>query len=598
MKRAIKKTLKIGGASGFWGDSDLGLPQLLEKAELDYIVFDYLAEITMSVMARARLKNPDHGYATDFVSSIKRNLKIIAKKNVRLISNAGGVNPEACGAKIRELIDAEGLNLKVAVVTGDDLMSKAAEYADRTEMFSGETYPEIKSIVSLNAYLGAFPIAAALKQGADIVVTGRCVDSAVTLGACIYEFGWQRDDLDCLANASLAGHMLECGPQATGGNFTDWREVETGLADVGHPIVDIRPDGSFDVSIPNGTGGKVTPATVGEQMLYEIGDPQAYILPDVICDFSQVSLQQTAINIVSVSGAKGAAAPDNYKASLTFSDGWKISTLWFFVGEEAVPKSQSFARTVLERTANKLERLGSPPFSETHLETLGNESHYGDFAQDYEAREVALKIAVKHEDQDPCITLLKEGTGLALAAPPGLVLYSGGRPKPSPVVRLFSFLIAKSDVRLTIIDDNGRATHEEPSGTAFDTKAIKRVAAPKLPPSKSKMIDVPLIRLAWARSGDKGNKANIGVLPRSTAFAPWIWNVLTEEVVQKRFAHFTDKSVERHFLPGTQSMNFLLHDALGGGGMASLRNDPQGKCFAQILLQVPISIPAELMEEL
>ena len=299
------KIIRIGGASGFWGESDMAVPQFLNTGSLDYIVFDYLAEITMSIMARARAKDPNLGYATDFVSAIiKPNIEEISKQGLKLISNAGGTNPKACGEAVRAIVAEADLNLNVAVVTGDDLSDRSSDFAKTNEMFSGESFPEDDSIASINAYLGAFPIAKALDEGADIVITGRCVDSAVTLGACIHEFGWSRDDLDQLAGASLAGHILECGPQATGGNFTDWESVADTMDEAGYPIAEIAADGSFVTTKPDHTGGIVNIGTVGEQMLYEIGDPQAYMLPDVVCDFSGVSLEQVGDNRVTVSGCE------------------------------------------------------------------------------------------------------------------------------------------------------------------------------------------------------------------------------------------------------------------------------------------------------
>ena len=314
------KTVRIGGAAGFWGESDVGLPQFLAQGDLDYVVFDYLAEITMSIMARARARDPEKGYATDFVSAVlKPNLAEVARQGVKLVSNAGGVNPLACAEAIEALIFDANLDLKVAVVTGDDFSDRSDALAAKgiSEMFSGEAFPDPGSVASVNAYLGAFPIARALDEGADIVITGRCVDSAVTLGICIHEFGWGREDWDMVAAGSLAGHVLECGPQATGGNYTDWEDVADSLHEIGYPIVEISADGAFTVSKPDGTGGAVTVGTVGEQMLYEIGDPQAYTLPDVTCDFSEVRLEQAGPDRVRVTGARGRAAPGSYKVSAT-----------------------------------------------------------------------------------------------------------------------------------------------------------------------------------------------------------------------------------------------------------------------------------------
>ena len=304
----MRKSITIGGASGFWGDAALATPQLLATGKLDYIVYDYLAEITMSIMARARSADDSKGYATDFITAVlARNLENIASQGVKVIANAGGVNPNACAEAARALIAERGLNLKVAIVLGDDLMPRREAFAASgiREMFSGDGFPDPERIASINAYLGAFPIARALDMGADIVITGRCVDSAVTLGACIHAFGWARDEYDRLAQASLAGHLLECGTQVTGGNFTDWESVVDSLPEAGYPIGEISDNGDVVITKPERTGGIVNVGTVAEQMLYEIGDPQAYLLPDVACDFSQVTLTQAGEDRVLVQGARG-----------------------------------------------------------------------------------------------------------------------------------------------------------------------------------------------------------------------------------------------------------------------------------------------------
>ena len=595
-----KKTIRIGGGSGYWGESDLGLPQFLAAGDVNYAVFDYLAEITMSIMARAQQKSPDAGYAADFVADvIGPNLEAIAKTRTKILSNAGGLNPRQCAAEIKKRADAAGLDLKVAVVIGDNLTARADAFRDAKEMFTGEGFPDPSAIASINAYLGAFPIAEALQNGADIVITGRCADSALALAACIHEFGWRANDWDLLAAGSLAGHIIECGPQACGGNFTDWKRVEKSLADVGYPIAEINAQGDVVITKPAGTGGEVTFATVAEQMLYEIGDPRTYELPDVVCDFSNVEISEIGDDRVAMSGAKGNMPSDRYKTSATFADGWKIATMWFFIGEDAHEKSLSFANAAFVRTRRKLKKMSAPDFSETLVEPFGSEAHYGAFANGKRSREVGVKIAAKHADPRALGLLLKETTGLALAAPPGLTMFSGGRPKPSPVVRLFSLLVEKSTVDIGIEIDGERIPFHPavPNDAPPPAVAAPIPNGPEKPADASDLATVPLRTLAWARSGDKGDKANIGVIPRRPEFAPWIWASINEEVVAERFAHFLKGPVERFFLRGVGAVNFLLHDVLGGGGVASLRNDPQGKSYAQILLDAPVELPRSLLKD-
>lgn len=591
-----KKVIRIGGASGFWGDASMATPQLLAAGGLDYIVYDYLAEITMSIMARARAEKPEMGYATDFVSAaLKPHLAEIARQKVKIVSNAGGVNPEACAAAVRALVADRGLDLKVAAITGDDLVQQREELAKAhfAEMFSGEAFPDPKKILSINAYLGAFPIAKALGEGADIVITGRCVDSAVTLGACISEFGWGPADLDRLAGGSLAGHILECGPQATGGNFTDWESVIDRLEDIGYPIAEIAPDGSFVCTKPEGSGGIVNVGTVSEQMLYEIGDPQAYMLPDVVCDFSDVKIVQEGPDRVRVTGAKGHVAPDSYKVSATYADGFRGGLTMSFYGIDASRKAALFAEAVYKRARRTLRGLNLPDYTETSVEVIGAESQYGDFARVEVAREVVVKIAAKHPDAIGIGILLKEATGLGLATPPGLSGFAGGRPKPTPVARLFSFAIPKSRVSISVEVDGRKEAFSDAGGKRFDASALARPETPRAEES-SGLVAVPLVALAWARSGDKGDKANVGVIARKADYFPYICRALTEDVVRERFAHFLKGDVERFVMPGPNALNFLLHNVLGGGGVASLRNDPQGKGYAQLLLEVPVEVPAAL----
>lgn len=597
----IDKVIRIGGASGFWGDAARATPQLLAEDGLDFIVYDYLAEITMSIMARARAKDASKGYALDFVTAaMKPNLVEIANKGVKVIANAGGVNPKACADALTEVISELGLDLTVACISGDDLFDRAEQLSklDIAEMFSGSAFPEVEKLQSINAYLGAFPVAQALDMGADIVVTGRCVDSAVTLGACIYAYGWKPEDLDQMAMGSLAGHILECGPQATGGNFTDWDQV-SGIDDIGYPIAEISQNGDFVCTKPANTGGIVTVGTVAEQMVYEIGDPQAYILPDVVCDFSTAQITQIDKDRVMVSGATGRPAPDTYKVCATYSDQFRGGTSMTFYGVDADKKAQTLGEAVFKASRKVFSRYGLADFSETSIELIGAESQFGKFSQVSEPREVAMKIAVKHPDMMGIGIMLKECVGLGLATPPGLSGFQGGRPKPSPVVRLFSFTLDKSAVSITVKVGEQSAETTDVPGEALDINAIARPAEPDAI-TDNELVEVPLIKLAWGRSGDKGDKANVGIISRDPAYLPYIWAALTEAAITERFEHFLADTrpgnVERYLMPGSNALNILMHNVLSGGGMASIRNDAQGKGYAQILLACPIPVSPLIAE--
>jgi hypothetical protein len=438
-------------------------------------------------------------------------------------------------------------------------------------------------------------------------VTGRCVDSAVTLGACIHRFGWQRNDLDLLAAGSLAGHLIECGPQATGGNYTDWQEVADTLHEVGYPIAEIAEDGGVVMTKPKGTGGCVTIGTVGEQLLYEIGDPAAYYLPDVICDFTQVALEQVDQDRVSVAGARGRGVPAQYKTSMTWADGWRAGMIGFYVGARAAQKARIFADEAIQRAQRKLSKMGAPDYVDVCVEVVGDESHWGEAARYVRSREVAVKIACRHADRRATDLLMRELAGVGLGAPAGFCAFAGTRPKSSPVIRLFSILAARDlvDIQVHTADQSQSfsdsvAATETPADADAEVESIdtESIDIEALADESAEQIEVPLERLAWARSGDKGDKANIGVMARKREYFPWIAAALTASYVASRFAHFmASPEMDRYALPGLPALNFVLHHALGGGGVASLRNDPQAKGYAQILLDTPVSIPAQLLED-
>lgn len=590
---STNQTIRIGGASGYWGDATHATAQLLSENSLDYLVYDYLAEITMSIMARARAADPAMGFATDFVNAaLKPNLNRIVKNGTKVLSNAGGVNVEACAAAVQKLIDDAGIDLTVAAVTGDDLTTQKADFSACKDMFSGADFPPQANVASINAYLGATPVADALARGADIVITGRCADSALTLAACMHAFQWPQDAWDLLAAGSLAGHLLECGVQATGGNFTDWRDVECSMGDIGYPIAEMRADGRFVMTKPAGTGGIVNRGTIAEQLVYEIDDPQCYRLPDVIADFSEVEIQEIGSDRVEIHGARGRPSTDSYKVSTTYADGFRIGLMWSFCGLEAEAKARRFSEVAIRRTETLLQTMGAPGFREVSTEILGTESQYGQFRQHFQSREVVLKLAAWHDDARACGLLLKTITGLALATPPGLTTFNGGRPKPQPVVRLFSCLHPKSAVHPQVHIAGNSTAIAVHSGKPTDTPPARPAAPTHTPPDD--LVSLPLWKLAWGRSGDKGNLANIGIIAREPDFLTWIWAGLSEKVVADRFAHFLQGEVRRYLLPGCHAINFVLHEVLGGGGIASLRNDPQGKSYAQILLSTDIALPATL----
>ncbi|KAG8005897.1 hypothetical protein GBF38_004941 [Nibea albiflora] len=524
--------VRIGCASGFWGDTATSVPQLIYSGKLDFLVFDYLSEITMSLLTAAKAKMPNLGYTPDFVQvALAPFINDIQRKGIRVVSNAGGVNPLACAEAIQEVIKKAGLDLKVAVVTGDDLMPHRKSLSE-VKMADGGRQQLPQTLHSMNAYIGAQPIRRCLDLGADIVVTGRCVDSAVALGPLMHTFGWEKTDYDLLAAGSLAGHLIECGAQSTGGIFTDWHKVPD-WDNMGFPVVECSSDGSFVLSKPPKTGGLVSFGTVAEQLVYEIGDPRRYLLPDVICDFSQVVIKEVAGadgGAVRVTGAKGFAPSHDYKVCATYMDGFRATAVCPVGGVRAADKARRTADSIIKRSKRIFKQLGMDDFSSVNIQVLGAEDTYGANAR---RTKKALEVFSRE--------IASAGTGMA----PGLTGIVGGRPRVSPVLKPFFFLQPKSELKVDLhvagnlvesLVESGTDTPEQEDPPASTEDVPDR----ELPSGRH---SYRLEELAYTRSGDKGDSANIGVVARHPLFFPYLKKHLTSSVVEEYFSHLIQPGV-------------------------------------------------------
>ena len=588
-----KPVVTLGGAAGAWGDSSFALPQLLDSKRCDYILLEALAEITMGILTRAHAKNPALGYATDVVAAIGRELPRIAEQGVRIVTNAGGVNPAAAAEALRTMANDAGVDVRIAWVEGDDLLGRLGEL-ERLELRETSTGAPLPSDpLSFNAYLGARPIAAALSAGADVVVTGRCVDSALALGPLIYELDWGTNDLDALSQGSLVGHLLECGPQSTGGLLTDWQDVES-WHDIGYPLAECRADGSFVLTKPDGTGGLVDVRGVAEQLLYEIGDPGAYLLPDVTCDWRHVQLTEVGADRVEVTGAIGRPAPPTLKACAQVMDGYKVTGLVMIGGRDAVARARRFGDALVKRAERLLASEGFGPLREVDVEALGAESTYGPHSRATETREVVAKISLHHDEASALAAVVRELGSFGMVVS-GLTAGGRGLPKPTPLIRLSCYLVPRDCFHPRVFVDEEELAYEEPTPISSLDGQSETYASSE-PFEVVDPIALPLIAVAHARSGDKGGDANIGVRARHPDFVPLLRAKLTEAVVARWFAHRVRGRVERFDVPGIHAMNFVLHDALGGGGISSLRFDPQGKAYAQQLLDMLLEVPAAWLD--
>jgi len=446
----VKDSIRIASGQGFWGDLPNAPINQVRKGPIDYLVMDYLAEVTMSIMQKQKLRNPDYGYARDFVGVVSEILPDIAEKGIKVISNAGGVNPEACKEQILEAIEEQGYDdIKVAVIDGDNILDDLDALIEDghplNNMETGEPITTVKDeLLSANVYFGSRPIVEALNKGADIVVTGRVTDTGLTLAPMIHEFDWSFEDYNKMSAGTIAGHIIECGAQVSGGNFTDWEKVDD-FVDIGFPIIEANPDGSFYVTKHEGTGGLISEQTVKEQLLYEIGDPTEYITPDCIADFTTVNLEESGSNRVKVSGIKGRPETDTYKISASYNDGYKLSSTLVYSWPGALKK----AKRAGEILKGRADALGLE-YEDFRVEYIGvngcREQPISDKLLKDEQEEVQMRVSLSGNSKEDLNRFGKEVAPLILTGPSGVTGFAGGRPKASGIVAYWPALLDKAAV--------------------------------------------------------------------------------------------------------------------------------------------------------
>ncbi|MES2357348.1 MAG: acyclic terpene utilization AtuA family protein [Gemmatimonadota bacterium] len=444
-----ERVVRVASGQGFWGDSLDAPRQQVENGPVDYLMLDYLAEVTMSILQKQKERDPTMGYARDFVGAMDSVLEAVTERGVRVIANAGGVNPPACATAIQGVAKKRGKSLRIGVVTGDDLLPRLNELVEQghalAHMETGEPLETVRDrVLSANAYIGSKPIVEALSRKAQVVITGRSTDTALTMAPIRFEYGWKDTDYDRLAAGIVAGHILECGAQSSGGNCQyDWRNIPD-LANVGYPIADAYEDGSFVVTKHPNTGGRVSVQTVSEQLVYEMGDPHGYITPDVIADFSTIRIEDAGPDRVRVFGIKGYAPTDKLKVSIAYKSGYKAVGTLVYSWPDALEKAQLADRILRER----LERLGLR-FDEILTEFVGASATHGPLAGDAgrNAPEIQLRVGVRSDDRATVERFTREIAPLVLNGPPGVTGFAGGRPKVEEIVAYWPALIDKTVVQ-------------------------------------------------------------------------------------------------------------------------------------------------------
>ena len=578
--------MRIGNCSGFYGDRFAAMREMLDGGDLDVLTGDYLAELTMLILFRSRLKDPARGYATTFVRQLDACLGLAWEKGVRIVANAGGLAPAACADVIRETATRLGVRINVAHVEGDDLMPRLADLrAAGVDFANLDTGAALASDpLTANAYLGGWGIAAALDAGAQVVVTGRVTDAALVIGPAAWWHGWSRTDWDALAGALVAGHVLECGAQATGGNYAFFEEIP-GLEHLGFPLAEIAEDGTSIVTKHPGTGGAVTAGTVTAQLLYEIGPP-LYLNPDVAADFTTIRLNDLGANRVEISGVRGTPPPPTTKVCLNLVGGYRNSMTFLLTGLD------------IEAKADLVRRQLDPVLAGVREIAWSLARTDADDPATNEQAVASLRVTVKDTDDKRIGRAFSSAAvEIALASYPGCTLTSPPG-NASPYGVYWPALIPNELVTHTVMLEDGTRLDIEPAPETAAPAAVGATAPMDLAGGRagSGTLRAPLGLLVGARSGDKGGNANVGVWARDDDAFGWLSAGLTVERFQQLLPETAAYRVDRFDLPNLRALNFVVHGLLGEGVAAGTRQDPQAKGLGEWLRARHVTIPAHLME--
>ena len=582
--------IRIANCSGFFGDRLSAAREMVDGGPIDVLTGDWLAELTMLILARIRAKRPGRGFASTFVTQMEQVMGTCLDRGITVVSNAGGLDPAGCAEQLAEVADRLGVSPRIAYVDGDDLLPRIAELAASGDLREFGPHSgglgDPAALVSANAYLGCWGIVEALSAGADIVVTGRVTDAAVVCGPAAHHHGWRRDDFDALAGAVVAGHVIECSAQATGGNYSFFEEIP-GIERIGFPWAEIAADGSSVIGKHDGTGGAVTLGTITSQILYEIGGPD-YLGPDVIAHFDTIDLEQVAADRVRISGVRGSAPTGSVKVAMNELGGYRNDLVVALTGLDVEAKAEAALAAFWHASPNDASDFASCTTTIVRREHVDPTSN--------EAATAELRISVKDPDERLVGRAFSNAmVETALSSIPGMYLLSGGPSAGQPYGVYRPALVPAALVPQYAHIDGRSILVDTPTGSGPPAERPIE-GLPPAPQPNGPTIPIPLGRLIGTRSGDKGGDANLGVFTRDDAAYPWVVGELTVERLRELLPEIADLPVERYLLPRLRAMNFVIRGLLEEGVAASTRSDPQAKSLGEWLRARVVEAPVDLID--